>query len=60
MQIHKKRGDGGGGRDMFALGSLADKTSSTVHHKLKSVYNFFEEYQPTGNYSNLNETVHDM
>ena len=38
---------------MFALGSFADKTSSKVHHIL---FTSFEEYQPTGTYSNLNGT----
>ena len=35
VQIHKK------GDDMFPLGSLADKTSSTVHHMLNFVYKLF-------------------
>ena len=34
MQIHKK------GSDMFAFGSLADKTVSTVHHMLNFVQEF--------------------
>ena len=35
VQIHKK------GDDMFTLGSLADKISSTDHHTLNYVYKFF-------------------
>ena len=59
VQIHKKRGN------MFALGSFADKTSSTVHHTLNFVYEFLsstsqQQYQPAGNYSNLNGTVQEM
>ena len=59
VQIHKK------GDDMFPLGSLADKTSSTVHHTLNFVYEFLsstsqQQYQPAGNYSNLNGTGQEM
>ena len=51
VQIHKNGGD------MFPLWSLADKTSSTVY---ELCLRGFEEYQSTGNYSNLNGTGQDM
>ena len=49
MQIHKKEDD------MLTLGSLA--TRRAAHAEL--CLQVFEEYQPTGNYSNLNEAVQE-
>ena len=41
-QTHKKGGD------MFPLWNLADKTSSTVHHTLKFVYEFLRNTSQQG------------
>ena len=54
MQIHRK------GADMLALVSLADKTSSTVHHTLNFVYEFLRNTSQQRNYSNLNGTGLEM
>ena len=43
VQIHKK------GVEKFALGSLADKTSSTVHHTLNFVYELLRNTSQQGN-----------